>query len=260
MTEPVFRTIFYPEAIEPLTHPAAVALPAILLVPHAAYSNAEDSIRAGYASVAGSKPELIVLLSALHQSVRPESGDAFLFAPEGDAFLGSAMPSLPSGTPVTRDDSYFAEEPAPEEHAALCAAFFPSVPVLPLLSPQSLSAKQCRVLSSFFSSLPEKTLFIVSSGASAWEGKDAAFSDAKNFIDILRQGGHLLDPFNKKIITACGAGLLEAVLRSDKAPREPWRILSVSSRGFSGKELPPSPPEADGKLAWRIAAVKGKAL
>lgn len=254
MTDTPFEGIFYPSRIEaepkadrPLSRPAAI------IVPDAAFGWVEEETRRGYGSVPGI-PERILILSPLHQSVRPESGDAVLFAPlPGDFCHAPLDEAFLAGQPgIVRDDAYFQEEPAPSMEAAVCHAYYPAARLAPVLVSAETDARGCRMLAGVIDRFCAEagSLVVVSCNACALETEPGAWKAASAFLHDVVAHGPLLDDYHKHIVTSLGSPIVAALDRSRTFGGQEWQIGGVSVRGRHFDAMPPQPAGTKERLTW----------
>jgi len=265
MHESNFQTIFYPQDIT-VNGKGDRTPPQALLVPHASFDWIGDGLKETYGLVSGCEPERIILLAPLHQEVRPSLVNHWLFVPQDDGisifgkevhFAKDIIDSiiLSHKEDIMKDDAVFQEEPDWELHAAMCAACFPTVPVVPILGCGALESKRVRFLSSLLSSiLTPKTLVIATCNASQSLDAKASWSQASAFTACLENGESVLDKGHKGIIGACGYGFIEALGRIPPFNAH-WDVIGLSVRNRSFSAMPPEAVDFDGDAVWHVYAI-----
>ncbi|MGM0431843.1 MAG: AmmeMemoRadiSam system protein B [Spirochaetota bacterium] len=247
--------IFYTETQETLegqlrkalseytNHASPVAqLPAALFVPHAAYDYILQPTAAAFQSVAHLHPDRVILLAPLHSVVLPEDAPSFLFFPASSgcktpfgslSFDRSTAEMLVSAVQdgwAAASDSYFEEEPSWELTAPFVHYLFPAATYFPMLY-AGRSAKQATKLAGIISEMiTGRTLLIISSNAAVWHERLQGSEQAYRLTSILStptgdKRPPLLDLARKKLITACGTSLFDALYRS-RCLTQPWNIIS----------------------------------
>ncbi len=276
MLKSQYHMIFYPENRHELnlaTAPRKSAsglhsLPAAILVPHAAYKFSLEALHRGFSAVADLNPSLVVFLGPLHQEVLLEDAPAFLFSSRSEGiviagkkhlFATSLQEELAEKHPgiLALEDSYLEEEPALELTLPMIDSYFPSVPVLPILS-GTCTSEQARsygkVLNDIRTRKP-RVLFVVSANANALLPSPQAEEDAKTFTERLQSGQSLLENRRNERISSCGAASLEA-LRQLSLFHGNWVITGRFDNQGEHTTMDPR-TETKEKHVWHISAYIG---
>ncbi len=260
MTERPFLHIFYPEHIEPVKHgEPTLTLPRAILVPNAAYDWVKEEIRAPYGQIAFPGPKLVIILTALHQEILMESKGRFAFIPEGALFCHAPLFDTPLPAWMERNDSYFHEEPAPEELSAVSLASFPSVQLLPILVGKDLNGEECQKLAMFLDKaiqVQPETVVVAAVNGNALGTSKAANKEMVHLTQLLLSGKPLLEALHSRIITSVGTPILESLRRSKKLDG-PWHLTRFSLRSHHYTTLPEIIPEEIGQCVWHLSGWKG---
>ncbi|MFA6844243.1 MAG: AmmeMemoRadiSam system protein B [Sphaerochaetaceae bacterium] len=262
-----FQTIFYPDQVQKRENVAnkSIILPSSLLVPHASYEWIGEDLYSGYSLMDGCSCRLVVVLSALHQSViKSEEGHLF-FIPTGEGFsLGDRTiryaevlrnKITSTFSLALQEDCYFSEEPSVELQLPMIAAYFPTAAVLPILCSSSMDSKETKALAlllSFITENEKNTLFVISGNASALGTAESALEKTKALDLALRDGGQLLELRHQGRIDSCATSIIEAMNRQPWNNGK-WKIASYSCLHDRFNKLPDT-YAADRKVVWHIVA------
>ncbi|MGE4453774.1 MAG: AmmeMemoRadiSam system protein B [Sphaerochaeta sp.] len=276
MLESHHHMIFYPENRHELdlataprkTRPALHSLPAAILVPHASYKFSLEALHRGFASVAALNPSLVVFLAPLHQEVLQEDDPAFLFSSSSEGIeiagkkhlfavsLQEKLAAKHTGV-LALQDSYLEEESALELTLPLIDSYFPSVPVLPILS-GACTSDQARDYGKILADIriqEPRVLFVISANANALLPSPQAEEDANAFIERLQSGQSFLEKRGKARISSCNSASLEA-LRQLSLFHGSWVITGRFDSQGEHTTMDPR-TETKEKHVWHISAYIG---
>ena len=244
------------------------SLPTAVLVPHASYGMVSEALHRSFEQVHMLKPAMVVFLGPLHQEVLSEDEPAFLFTPESEgitiagfdhlfatSLAGELCTMFP--TQLSKQDSYFAEEPALELTLPFIQSYFPDIPTLPLVC-GSCKKNQLAVYTQVLQAITElagQVLFIVSANANALLPAVEAAKHALAFVKTLSEGSSLQEGLRTHAISSCNAASLEA-LAGQNWGHGRWDIVGIF---LGGKEYETIVSKLDDpeKHVWHISAALG---
>ena len=242
--EPIVNGIFYPDdegelrlEVERLlsssdTEPGSAG---VIVSPHAGYVYAGEHMARAFRASEERNIETAVVIAPVHR----EPSDAIILT-DSTSFL-TPLGSIPvdvglvheletCSTRIYRNDIPHLEEHAIEVQLPLLQYLFPDVSLVPILVGRtSLTNTELlrKAILAIFQDRLKKTLFVVSSNLAAHSGEEEASSAAHRLLELVEAGAweQLVSAYNRKEITACGAGCI-AALMGPGLPKWKVRIMS----------------------------------
>lgn len=185
--------------------PSAIpSLPCAVIVPHAEVSHILHLLEESFGYVSGLSPELVAVLSPLHNPLLEEDRDLAAITCSFDRMDSAAfrIDVCPFNHPgVGKNDAYFYEEPSIELLFPIISRLWPGVPVLPLFA-GSYSPELKEIVAAILKEHPG-TLFVLSTNGGT--------GDWKALAEILCSGTSLQEAYEKQAVNPCGYMWLEAI-------------------------------------------------
>lgn len=221
--------IFYPDdhdALLGLVRPIGNEPPhKAFILPHMEIS----SIAALYRKVFASIPDgaRIVAIMQLHREPLAKDEGTICWSP-GERMEETALGSIRIGSVTAGDGSPYEEEEYAMELLYPFVAFHnPSSLLCPIYAHLE-SAADSRKLTEILRPLDDgNTVFIVSSNMTGRIDPDRLPAERDRMIELLESGSHLIDPWRKGHITACGAPVIESVSRLGSGR---WSLMGISEK------------------------------
>lgn len=130
-------------------------------------------------------------------------------------------------------DSYFEEEPEFELLYPLIKKYFPTTKVVPICCTIK-NSKQSKDLASIVNKIYSKddnNLIIVTSNMNAIKKANVAYKDATNFMNTIEKGEYLLKPESRKLVSACGSGIIDAIKKTKVLRDKKWNMITFERDG-----------------------------
>jgi AmmeMemoRadiSam system protein B len=271
------QTIFYPsdktlldKACSPRQPLEQLSgLPAAILVPHASYAWSSELLHRGFSAASRLDPDLVVVIGSLHQDPLVADRPRFVFSQSGDGielpngavrFAADTRDRLAAQFPsaLAIEDSYFSEEPCIELTLPMAKAYFPDVPVLPLLvgKPDARGTKTLSAMFGKVAGMAARPLFVLSANLTAILPGPVALAHARELVSLLEDGTEpLLEHGHRGKISSCGIPSLEA-LRTQSWGTGNWHFLEFQGRDIRCNVLPDTVQEKE-KMVWHCVALRG---
>ncbi len=193
-----------------------------LVSPHAGYAYCGECMGAAYAAAEDRPVSRVVVLAPVHREPKDE-----IFLSESDYFL-TPFGQMPVDTEIVHDietcstriirnDIPHLEEHAIEVQLPFIHRLFPDARLIPVLLGRT-NMSNVRILSRALDTALgpyfDDTLFVASSNLCAHCGHDQANTETDLLYELIerRDAEGLVASYNRKDITACGAGCIAAVL------------------------------------------------
>jgi AmmeMemoRadiSam system protein B len=210
-----------------------------LLLPHAGYTYILPLLIKAFNLVENSFNNIIII-GAPHMEILESDHPYNVFTPSFDGINTPYGPLLFNTDIINsfsksgmKKDSYFEEEPEFEIMYPLVKKYFPDSKVIPICCSIN-NSKQSKDLATILNKIysqDENTLIIVTSNMNSLKKAKFAYNDATNFKLALEKGDYLLKPELRKLVTACGSGIIDALKKNKVLKDKKWELTTFERDG-----------------------------
>jgi AmmeMemoRadiSam system protein B len=210
-----------------------------LLLPHAGYTYVLPLLVKAFSMLKKSFNNIIIVGSP-HLEILDKDTPYNVFTPSFDGMNTPYGPILFNTDIINsfakegmKKDSYFEEEPEFELFYPLIKKYFPNTKVVPICCSikNSKQSKDFATILNKIYSLDTDTLIIVTSNMNSLKKANIAYKDATNFMNAIELDDYLLKPESRKLVTACGSGILDAVKKTKVLKEKKWNLTTFERDG-----------------------------